>query len=630
MLRLAIIAIALYVMAGASCTPAHSVAVAEVPAVAAGSPPAGGQATVAGPTGAAPSRSALPAPAAGNPSPEGAGEQSVSVSDHPVDASSFWNLAGVPADKAANALLAALSPSQRLAQLFILSYPGDMPSALLAGWIRGRGLGGVKVFGWNADDTAVVARAVAEVQKTARGGPLQIPPFVATDQEGGWIRHIRGQTSITPGNMAIGASAWPSDSYHSALYIGSELAALGVTMNFAPTVDLATQPESTIIGPRAFSADPLDTGILAAAWVRGMSDAGVLATAKHYPGHGDTTLDSHGILPVIDIDEATLWQRELLPYRMLVAEGLPGIMSGHLAFPRISGSGEPASLSYHLIQETLRDRMGFDGLVVTDDLMMTGAASSGGLAETCELAIRAGNDVLMFSRTLELNDAVWTRLESLYRSDPTFKARVDQSARRVLIAKLNWLLPRGRDSVGPAADPHAAMRTEDMRTFFMEQALRSATLLGLPLTPLPAPLPAPDSADKRQRILVARPFGDYVAEAQARLPGAATFRFSYLPAERAVDTELADWKRQLQRADTVVVCVANQAGAQFAAAAAAAGKKLYIVSSLNPTHSLGFADKATIVAVYSYARESFKAAFAVLMGDVEAPGRLPIHVREAD
>jgi len=531
-----------------------------------------------------------------------------------VDVSSFWNLAGTGEDAALDALMARLGPEQRLGQLFMLSYSGEEPTSLLYAWIRKRGLGGVKIFGWNAEDTAKVAAAIAAIQDAAASGTVDVPPFVATDQEGGWIRHVRGATSVTPGNMAIGASAWPSDAYRSAYYIGAELSALGITMNFAPTVDLATRPESTIVGPRAFSDDPTETGMLAAAWARGMADAGVVATAKHFPGHGDTALDSHGILPVIDIDEETLWNRELVPYRMLAAEGIPGIMSGHLAFPKIVGSREPASLSRHFIQEILRERMGYDGLVITDDLMMTGAASSGGLSETCERAIRAGNDILMFSRTLALDDASWTRLASLYRTDAGFRARVDESARRVLRAKLRWLLPLGAEGVKPDGDPDAVMRSAESKEFFREQALRSATAFGASTLPL-----AQDG-----RVLVAGPFGDFMTEAQSRLPGSEAFRFAYQPADAANEAELAAFRARLRTADSVVVCVANPAGADFARAAREAGKRLYIVSALNPSYALEFDDYAAVVAVYSYARESFMAAFAVLTGDIEAVGRLPI------
>jgi beta-N-acetylhexosaminidase len=531
-----------------------------------------------------------------------------------LDASSFWTLAGTEKESGARALLAAMSDVERLGQLFMLSYGGDEPTALLYAWIRERGLGGIKIFGWNGEDTRKLSSSIRAIQDAAQLGPHDVPPFIATDQEGGWVRHVKGGTSITPGNMAIGASAWVSDAYRSALYIGRELSALGITMNFAPTVDLATRPDSSIIGSRAFSSDPTATAILAAAWTRGMADSGVAATAKHFPGHGDTSLDSHGVLPVITIDEATLWERELLPYRLLAAEGIPGIMSGHLAFPAITGGNEPASLSYRMIQGLLRERMGYDGLVITDDLMMNGAASSGGLADTCERAIRAGNDILMFSRTLGMNDAEWTKLLGLYRRDPSFRARVDESALRVLRAKLGWLLPRGVQGIRPISDPEEAFRLPESLAFFQEQARRSATLLG------ERDLPAREG----ERLLVAGQFSDFFAEAGRAFPGSESFRFSYLPGERAVPEELDEFKRRLRAADGVVVCVANPASASFAREAAEAGKKLYVASVLSPVFAAEFASGGLVVAVYSYAAESFKAAFGVLSGQSGAVGRLPV------
>lgn len=531
-----------------------------------------------------------------------------------VDASSFWNLGEVEVEAAARALFDAMSDVERLGQLFMLSYGGDEPTPLLYAWIRERGLGGVKIFGWNGEDADRLARAIRAIQDAAALGPHDVPPFVATDQEGGWVRHVKGGTSVTPGNMAIGASAWVSDAYRSALYIGRELSALGITMNFAPTVDLATRPDSSIIGSRAFSADPMQSAVLAAAWTRGMGDAGVVATAKHFPGHGDTELDSHGVLPVIAAGEDLLWERELVPYRLLVSEGVPGIMSGHLAFPAVTGSDEPASLSPRLIQGLLRERIGFDGLVITDDLMMSGAASPGGMAETCERAIRAGNDILMFSRTLGMNDAEWRTLLSLYRRDRSFQARVDESTLRVLRAKLRWLLPRGQEGLRPAPSPQAAFRVPESREFFQEQARRSATLVGLPL----------DEGGPPGRVLAAGPYADFFALAAESFPGAEGFRFPLSPSERAPAAELEAFKARLRGYDSAVVCVANPAGAAFAREALRAGKRLYIVSVMSPIFAAEFAERATVVAVYSSSQESFRAAFEVLSGRLEPRGRLPV------
>ncbi|GAB1433277.1 glycoside hydrolase family 3 protein [Spirochaetota bacterium] len=529
------------------------------------------------------------------------------------DPGSFWSLAPEELDDLAK-LHAKMGPEEKLAQLFMMSYGGDQPTSLLYSWIRKRGLGGIKIFGWNAEDTSRLAAAVKAIQDASENSPFAIPAFIATDQEGGWIRHVKGNTSITPGNMAIGASAWPSDAYYSAYYIASELSALGINMNFAPTVDLASRPDSAIIGPRAFSANPMETGILAAAWARGCMDAGIMPTAKHYPGHGDTELDSHGVLPVINIDMYTLWNRELLPYRILASEGIPGIMSGHLAYPQISGKTEAASLSSLFINDILRKKIGYKGLIITDDLLMTGAGSSGGLADSCEKAIRAGNDILMFSKTLAMDDPAWIRLLRLYENDSGFAARVDESSLRVLEAKKNWLLSLGRDGIRPKNNPGNYMQTRESQEFFAEQAIRSSTSIG-------QFFPRPENSGQ---VLAAGPFSDFLNEAKACLPESASFRFSYQPAEKADPLELADFKARLARAKAAIVCVANPAGADFAQAVKDAGKTLYIVSVLSPSYSLPFADCADITAVYSYSKDSFKAAFAVIMEEVEAPGILPL------
>lgn len=525
----------------------------------------------------------------------------------------FWTAGSDAAS--AESLLEVLSDEEVLGQIFMMAYPGTEPPPLLYRWIERRALGGIKVFGWNAEDTEVLASAIRNIQEAAARTGHQIPPFVATDQEGGWIRHVKGATSVTPGNMAIGASALPRDAYSSALYIGRELAALGITMNFAPTVDLALKPRSVIIGPRAFSSDPSVTAVLAAAYVKGMEDAGILPTAKHFPGHGDTELDSHGILPVIPVDEATLWDRDLLPYRLLVAEGLPGIMSGHLAFPRITGDRTPASLSPYFIEGILRNRIGFQGLVVTDDLFMTGAAVPGGFPEVCVRAVLAGNDILMISRILEFSEEAWTRLLREYRTNPEFRSRVRQSALRILRAKQAYLRPKGPAGVSALPERAAKLQSPDARAFFADQAFRSATVLeggGLPL------------ARGGGRILLAGSLSDFFAEGTARYPGADTFRFSYQPDADTLSAELATFRDRVRGAKAAVVGVANPAGAAFARAAAREGVPVYIVSVFSPAYALDAGRIAGGVAVYNASRESFSAAFAVLAGVVEGGGILPI------
>ncbi|MCR5047209.1 MAG: glycoside hydrolase family 3 protein, partial [Treponema sp.] len=288
----------------------------------------------------------------------------------------FWS--DYPNEELADALVSRMTDEELYAQILMFGWAGAEPSALLNEWVTSRGLGSVKVFGWNTDNTTLVARSIKNLQQKAQKRKLQIPLFVATDQEGGWIRHVKGNTSITPGNLAIGASGYPYDAYYSGYYINKEIAALGINMNFAPTIDLYTDKNSTIIGTRSFGENAKYAGILGTAWAKGCLDAGVIPTAKHFPGHGDTQNDSHLFLPSIDIDQETFEKRELLPFKYLIKSDVPAIMSGHLSFPQLRPNGEPASLSEYFLTEILRKKMGFKGLIITDDMMMNGATMYAG------------------------------------------------------------------------------------------------------------------------------------------------------------------------------------------------------------------------------------------------------------
>jgi beta-N-acetylhexosaminidase len=514
----------------------------------------------------------------------------------------------------ARALVNAMSDEQALAQTFMLGWVGAEPSPLIMNWIRERHIGGVKIFGWNTGDTRKLAETVGSLQRASLSA-AGLPLLVATDQEGGWIRHVKGATSETPGNMAIGASGYPRDAYLSGYYIGRELAVLGINMNFAPAVDIYTNRDSAIIGPRAFGDDPARAGILGAAFMKGQGAAGIIATAKHYPGHGGTSLDSHGALPRIDVPFEVLWDRELAPYRILSKEGLPAVMSGHLAFPRTPAGAVPASLSPWFLKTLLRERIGFRGLIITDDLMMYGATSpAGSLSRAAKQALLAGNDIIMMSSTPNLNDAVWTYLADSLSREGEFRERVRDAARRVLTAKLKYL--RGDRAVPPVPDMRrveAELPDPEGAAFFLGLAARSVTVIQgagsiFPLSP-----------EKAGRVLLAGQFGDFFAAGRLAYPGAVSYRYS---PEGSADA--AELQRQARAADTVIFCISDAAGLGLLRSLRSLGKPVIVLSVLSPVYldEAAWADGA--VAVYSYARESFIAGFSAMLGRIPAGGRLPM------
>ena len=194
----------------------------------------------------------------------------------------------------ARAMASVMSDQELLGQIFMIGFSGPGADPAILSWIKDKHIGGVKIFGWNGENLQVLARAAGIMQRTAAANGRGIPLFVATDQEGGWVRHVKGETSITPGNMGIAAGGLPYDAYRTGKLIGAELRALGINMNFAPTVDVYVNPEAHVIGPRSFSSDPELVGVMAQAYYQGMRSEGIISTAKHFPGHGNADQDSHG------------------------------------------------------------------------------------------------------------------------------------------------------------------------------------------------------------------------------------------------------------------------------------------------------------------------------------------------
>lgn len=547
---------------------------------------------------------------------------------------SFWEPG--PIEERVEAIASSLSDAELLGQVFMLGYVGTVPSADILRWIRERNLGGVKIFTRNVDSLGGLARSIAQMQEAAAANGRGIPLLVSTDQEGGWVRHIKGETSQTPGNIALGAAGLPQDALLTGYYIGQELRALGINMNFAPTIDVYSNPSAAVVGPRAFSSDPAQTALLALAYYRGMAKSGVISTAKHYPGHGSADKDSHGVLPVVEVSYEELWQRDLLPYRILIREGIPAVMSGHLAFPGVLGSLLPSSRSSFLLDEVLRRRLGFEGVVITDDMEMNGVLSDGvDTARACLEALEAGNDIVLVSHTPRVQEATWQLLRRHLTQDPAFRRRLEASVRRILRLKLQalrpaWLpapalaivdaaAPAGRGQ--PAGGETPPIPAPGARTFFEQNALRAVTLIREGQVPL-----APASGS---RVLIAGQFEEFIEEGRRRFPTADTLLFPYSPFYSARPEDLQSIPARAARYDLVLFCLANYNSLELLEALRPLASRIVVVSALSPVYLRDTPWVETAVAVYGSSRDSFRAGFAALAGDFRPEGRLPVDFLDA-
>lgn len=528
----------------------------------------------------------------------------------------FWS--DYPSDVLAMAIVDRMSNEELLSQTFMFGWTGAEPSELLFQWVD-RGLGSVKVFGWNTDDIYLVAKSVNNLQRRAGRNKFQIPLYVATDQEGGWIRHVKGDTSITPGNMAIGAAGYPYDSWYSAYYVCREIKALGINMNFAPTVDLFTDHNSTIIGPRSFGEDPQKSGILGAAFAAGSTAAGIIPTVKHFPGHGDTNLDSHGKLPVINIDMQTFKNRELVPYEYLIKENVPAIMSGHLSFPQIDPSGAPASLSKIMLTDILRNQLGYEGLIITDDMQMVGATKfAGSMSNAFKLALEAGNDIILSSSTAHLSDSSWIKSIELMNTSTQFHDTVKAAAYRVIKSKLDYFKSGNTAPLYPDASKiKEFVPDKEGKQFFMEQACRSITI--------EKDGSAFPQKQNEKKILFAGSLSNFLKNAHTRFPNSVTYYFPY-DAVNIDDVQpyIDGINSSSHGCDIIVLCVSNEKHEKIALALKNSKKKVIIFSTMSPVYieKLNWAD--SILLGYSWRCEyTMDAMIAALAGDFVPSGIKP-------
>jgi beta-N-acetylhexosaminidase len=290
-----------------------------------------------------------------------------------------------------------------------------------------QGLAGYTLFGYNIVDAAQVTALAAQVRQ-ARAGVL-----LAIDEEGGDVTRLAHRTgSPYPGNAALGAIDDPeltSRVYHS---IGTDLARAGLNLNLAPTVDVNTATDNPIIGTRSFGADPHRVAVHAAAAVTGLQAAGVIACAKHFPGHGATVTDSHLELPTVDVSPQELRARELPPFAAVIEAGTKAIMTAHIRVPALTGA-DPATFSPAVLTDLLRHELGFTGAIVTDALEMKGASViAGGVGPAAVRALAGGADLLCIGAdvNLALVEEVAASIVSSILSGTLPRARVEDAAQR--------------------------------------------------------------------------------------------------------------------------------------------------------------------------------------------------------
>ncbi|WP_030526467.1 glycoside hydrolase family 3 protein [Phycicoccus jejuensis] len=513
------------------------------------------------------------------------------------------------------------APDERNVPLYGVAKPSEVVQKYM--------LGGVIYFAWtdSVKDPDQITALSNGLQKAAltRRTKARVPLTIGVDQEQGVVTRIGPPATQFPGSMALGAGRSTKDARTAAAITGQELRAMGITTNFAPDADTNVNPLNPVIGTRSFSSDPSLAADMVAAQVTGYQrDGGVMSAAKHFPGHGDTATDSHVAFPVITHTRQQWEEIDAPPFEAAIAAGIDMVMTAHLSFPALDDSGDPATLSRPILTGLLRERLGFEGVIVTDSLEMQGVRDKYGDEEVAVRALEAGVDQLLMSPALpQAFEAVVAAVESgrISRRD------LDAKVRRVLTLKAErgvverpWADPRRVDRVVGTPEHLVAAAAVTNRTTtlvrnddgVLPMAVRGKDLLvtGYGETTTRTLAAGLDAQGATSTVLVT---GSAPTDAQVAAAAAAA-----AGRDAVVVTTMKAW-------DTAVTDK-NRGQQKLVAALRATGVPVVVVATRDPYDIAYLGDAETYLATYSYSPVALEAAARVIAGAVAPTGKLPVDV----
>lgn len=323
-----------------------------------------------------------------------------------------------------------LTLKEKVGQMFMCGFNDEDHMNYL---VKNLNVGGLIYFNKNVNDAKTTLELSNKIKTMSK-----VPLFISIDQEGGFITRIRKGITEVSGNMAIGATNNKKNAYVLSKIIADELSNLGINMNLAPVVDVNNNPNNPVINVRSYGEDPYKVTDFGLESLNAYKEKNMIAVAKHFPGHGDTNIDSHTSLPIIDYDELHLNNIELVPYKRMITEGLDAIMISHILFSKISNDGNPASLSYDIVTKLLKEQLGFEGLIITDCMEMKAILDNYGIEEAVVSSILAGNNIISISHSLELQKKAIEAVLHAIESGIIKESIIDNSVSKILKYKKKY------------------------------------------------------------------------------------------------------------------------------------------------------------------------------------------------
>lgn len=507
---------------------------------------------------------------------------------------------------------------EKIGQRLMTGFPGTEMTEEFRRVVREHKIGNVILFRENIRDREQLKQLCRDIQDLIRRETGH-SAFIAIDQEGGVVTRLPQDAVNVPGAMALGASGDPENACRAGLLIAREMRALGPNFNFAPVADVNSNPDNPVINIRSYGDDPHMVGQYVAQAVRGLTEGGVLSTAKHFPGHGDTDLDSHLALPCVDKSLEELEQTELIPFRSAIAAGIPAVMTAHILFPQLEPDSVPATMSRRIIHDLLRKDLGFEGIIVSDCMEMKAIQNHYGVTEGTLAAFKAGVDLVEITHhPLWCADAAVRLLEAA-RSGELDMAELDESVERILAAKVRWIedVPPCDFDFEAAAEESRAMMEQTIT-----EVLRPAVLPELK-TPLCI------GCESYRTSLVGNvkegqgnPFGLLMAEEL----GGVCADMDRDPSPEAIAELVAQAKKQGSAVVGIFNASANPGQPALIRALTDNGIPTAVAALRAPYDLRDLPEGIWGIAAFEYTPESIRAAAKVLRGELKPTGKLPVRL----
>lgn len=512
-----------------------------------------------------------------------------------------------------NRIIKNMSLDEKIGQLLIFGFSGINAKTEATKLIEKYKPGGVLLFSRNVENKT----QLVILNKTMQEAALKysgVPLFISVDQEGGRVLRLKNIATVLPGNMNLGATDSSILSFLAGKLTAIDLEALGINMNFAPVIDVNSNKDSKVIGVRSFGDDPKKVSELGVAYIKGLQSRRVSATAKHYPGHGAVSGDSHYSSPSIDLTFDELYNRDLIPFKAAISDGVDAIMTAHLSYPNIDPTNNPATISKIMLTDILRNKLGFTGLIVTDDMEMNGISSKMDIGEASVKAILAGCDLITVAWSETAKEKVFNSLKRAVENSIISESRINESLKRIIATKLKRKLYQ-------YPDPNIEKIKQIVGNKFHNQIARLIAKKSITLLKNDSVIPI----ETEKKYLIISNFEYFASELNTSANNTIFLKMKLNSSKKdreAIYSKIIEYKDSV---DAIIISVMNSKQAELANNIKEFSNKPLIVASLDTPYLIKNVYNAdAYICSYSFRSKAVTELASVILGKTKAMGLLPV------